>query len=203
MNLAHPSFVLLQTHCTMQTDAAFFSGGHSLLDTLKERFNAHTGRHKDIRWADVQKRLQSATDKLLVLHNMEETGGEPDVVGIDEDTGAYIFMDCSAETPAYRRNLCYDRLSQETRKGEGKPSGNAMDMATDIGVELLSERDYRALQKVGEFDGKTSSWVKTPPEIRTLGGALFCDRRYNTVFVYHNGASSFYSSRGFRGKVLV
>lgn len=175
----------------------------TLIDILHERFSANMDRHSALKWADVFKRLKDNRPKLLVLHNMEETGGEPDVTGFDEVTGEFIFMDCVAETPVYRRNVCYDRDSQDARKGEGKPAGNAVDMAADIGIELLTEKEYKALQKLGEFDKKTSSWVKTPPEIRALGGALFCDRRYDHVFVYHNGASSYYSTRGFRGRINV
>lgn len=173
-----------------------------LLSILKTRFEKNAGRHAGLEWADVQARLEAAPEKLLALQAMESTGGEPDVIGYDEKTGGYIFCDCAAESPAGRRNLCYDRSALEARK-EHKPGNSAIDMAADMGIELLTEREYRALQELGNFDTKTSSWVKTPPGIRKLGGALFCDRRYNTVFVYHNGAESYYAARGFRGSVQV
>jgi hypothetical protein len=173
-----------------------------LLLTFKTRFEKHRNRHKGVAWADVQARLEANPGKLWSLHRMERTGGEPDVVGHDEKTGEYIFYDCSAESPAGRRSLCYDREALDSRK-EHKPASSAMERAGEMGIELLTEDDYRALQKLGELDTKTSSWIATPPEIRKLGGALFCDRRYDHVFVYHNGASSYYASRGFRGSLRV
>lgn len=175
-----------------------------LLSILKTRFEANMSRHKDIEWVKVQARLESNTDKLWSLNEMERTGGEPDVVGQDETTGEYIFYDCSKETPEGRRNICYDREGEEQRKKKGVyPRGNAVDMAASMGIELLTEEQYRELQKLGEFDMKTSSWVKTPSDIRKLGGALFADRRYGHVFIYHNSAPSFYSVRGFRGSLRV
>jgi hypothetical protein len=173
-----------------------------LLTTLKARFEKNMNRHKGLDWAKVQARLEANTEKLWSLNEMESTGGEPDVVGHDKKTGAYIFYDCSAESPKGRRSICYDREALDARK-ENKPKDSAMDMAAAIGVELLTEDQYRDLQKLGEFDTKTSSWVKTPDAIRKLGGALFCDRRYNTVFLYHNGADSYYANRGFRGSLSV
>jgi hypothetical protein len=169
-----------------------------LLETLKARFEKNASRHRGIEWAEVQSRLAADPGKLWSLAEMERTGGEPDVVGHDQKTGEYIFVDCSAETPEGRRSVCYDREGQESRK-EHRPENNAIDMAAAMGIELLTEEQYRDLQKLGRFDLKTSSWVKTPPKIRSLGGALFCDRRYDTVFVYHNGAQSYYAVRGFRG----
>jgi Protein of unknown function (DUF4256) len=173
-----------------------------LLRALKARFEQNMSRHKTLEWAQVQAKLNAHAEKLWSLHEMERTGGEPDVVGRDQKTGEYIFYDCSAESPKGRRSLCYDREALDSRK-EHKPEGNAMDMATAMGVELLTEEQYRELQKLGNFDTKTSSWVKTPTDIRKLGGALFCDRRYNTVFVYHNGAESYYGARAFRGSLRV
>ncbi len=169
-----------------------------LLSALKARFEENPSRHQGLEWVKVQARLEDDPEKLWSLHEMESTGGEPDVVGQDEKTGEYIFYDCSAESPKGRRSLCYDRKALDSRK-KNKPNDNAMDMAVEMGIELLTEAQYRALQKLGEFDTKTSSWVKTPAEMRALGGALFCDRRYDTVFVYHNGAESYYAARGFRG----
>src|SRR3989304_1176516 len=171
-----------------------------LLNTLKDRFEKNMNRHKGLVWSKVQARLEAHPKKLLSLYEMERTGGEPDVVGRDSKAVEYKFYDCSAETPKGRRNVCYDREALESRK-EHKPEDNAMDMAAAMGVELLSEEQYRELQKLGNFDTKTSSWVKTPSGIRKLGGALFCDRRYDTVFVYHNGADSYYAVRGFRGSL--
>jgi hypothetical protein len=168
-----------------------------LLRTLKARFEKNMHRHKGLEWAKVQVRLEANTEKLWSLNEMESTGGEPDVVGHDKKTGEYTFCDCSAESPEGRRNVCYDREAMELRK-EHKPENNAIDMAAAMGIEILTEEEYRELQKLGNFDMKTSSWVKTPSEIRKLGGALFCDRRYDTVFVYHNGAESYYAARGFR-----
>jgi hypothetical protein len=173
-----------------------------LLNTLTARFEKNINRHKGLEWAKVQAKLEANTEKLWSLNEMERTGGEPDVVGHDKKTGEYIFYDCSPESPKGRRSVCYDRGALESRK-EHKPEDNAIDMAAAIGIELLTEEQYRELQKLGNFDSKTSSWVKTPADIRKLGGALFCDRRYNTVFVYHNGAESYYAARGFRGSLRV
>jgi len=173
-----------------------------LLRALKARFEKNMNRHKNLAWAQVQARLEANAEKLWSLSEMERTGGEPDVVGHDKKTGEYIFYDCSAESPNGRRSLCYDRAALDSRK-ENKPKGAAMDLAAAIGVELLTEEQYRELQKLGEFDAKTSSWVKTPPKVRELGGALFCDRRFDTVFLYHNGAESYYAARGFRGSLKV
>lgn len=173
-----------------------------LINTLKERFENNMNRHPGIEWSAVEARLQAHPEKLRSLSEMERTGGEPDVVGYDEASGAFIFYDCSPESPAGRRSLCYDRAALEARK-KHKPKGSAMELAAEMGIEMLTEEQYRELQKLGEFDKKTSSWVKTPDSIRKLGGALFCDRRYNHVFVYHNGAESYYASRGFRGLLKV
>ena len=173
-----------------------------LLRALKARFETNMKRHKGLEWAKVQAKLEANTEKLWSLSEMDTSGGEPDVVGFDKKTGEYIFYDCSAESPKGRRSLCYDREALESRK-EDKPENNAIDMAAAMGIELLTEEKYRELQKLGNFDTKTSSWVKTPSDIRKLGGALFCDRRYDNVFVYHNGASSYYGARGFRGSLRV
>jgi hypothetical protein len=175
-----------------------------LLGILQSRFNKNMPRHNGIEWATVQAKLlaDASADKLWSLYQMEETGGEPDVVGYDLTTGEYLFYDCSAETPKGRRSICYDRQALESRK-EFKPANTAMDMAVDMGIELLTEQQYRVLQTLGAFDTKTSSWVQTPAEIRQLGGAIFCDRRYNHVFTYHNGADSYYAVRGFRGALRV
>lgn len=173
-----------------------------LLETLKKRFDKHPNRHKGIEWAEVQTRLVGSPGKLWSLNQMEESGGEPDVTGRDEGSGELIFIDCSAESPKGRRSICYDLEAQEGRKNY-PPEGNAVSMAKAMGIELLTEGEYRALQELDEFDLKTSSWVKTPADIRKLGGAVFCDRRYDTVFVYHNGADSYYASRGFRGVLRV
>src|SRR6187455_276392 len=173
-----------------------------LLRELKARFEKNMNRHKGLEWPKVQARLEANTEKLWSLHEMERTGGEPDVVGHDKKTGEYIYCDCSAESPKGRRNVCYDREGQEARKAY-KPEDNAFDMAATMGIELLTEEQYRELQKLGNFDTKTSSWVKTPSEIRKLGGAIFCDRRYNHVFTAHNGADSYYAARGFRGSLRV
>ncbi|MEL7588984.1 MAG: DUF4256 domain-containing protein [Prolixibacteraceae bacterium] len=173
-----------------------------LISMLKDRFEKNTDRHKGLKWADVQVRLETHPAKLWSLNEMEETGGEPDVVGQDKKTGEYLFYDCSAESPKGRRSLCYDTEALESRK-EHKPKDSATGMAAAMGIELLTEQQYRELQQVGTFDTKTSSWVKTPADIRKLGGALFCDRRYNTVFLYHNGAESYYAARGFRGMLKI
>jgi hypothetical protein len=173
-----------------------------LLTALKARFEKNIHRHKDLQWAPVLAKLAASAEKLWSLHEMERTGGEPDVVGQDQKTGEYIFYDCSAESPKGRRSICYDGEALASRK-ENKPASSAIDMAAAMGIELLTEAQYRELQKLGSFDAKTSSWVKTPSDIRKLGGALFCDRRYNTVFVYHNGAESYYAARGFRGSLRV
>jgi hypothetical protein len=173
-----------------------------LLRTLADRFEKNMNRHKGVEWARVQAKLEANPEKLWSLSEMERTGGEPDVVGRDNKTGEYIFYDCSADSPKGRRSICYDREALDSRK-EHKPANSALDMAAAMGVEMLTEEQYRELQKLGEFDTKTSSWVKTPADIRKLGGALFCDRRYNTVFVYHNGAESYYAARGFRGLLRV
>jgi hypothetical protein len=173
-----------------------------LLTVLKARFEKNMNRHKGLDWAKVQARLEAHAERLASLHEMERTGGEPDIVDHDEKTGEYIFYDCSTESPQGRRSVCYDREGLESRK-ENRPENSAVDMAAAMGVELLTEEQYRELQKLGKFDTKTSSWVKTPPGIRKLGGALFCDRRYDTVFLYHNGAQSYYAARGFRGSLRV
>lgn len=173
-----------------------------LLRALKARFEKHMNRHEGLEWAKVQARLEANAEKLWSLNEMERSGGEPDVVSHDKKTGAYIFYDCSTESPKGRRSLCYDREALEGRK-EHKPKNSATDMAAAMAIELLTEEQYRELQKLGSFDTKTSSWVETPSSIRKLGGALFCDRRYDTVFVYHNGAESYYAARGFRGLLRV
>ncbi len=169
-----------------------------LIRILKDRFDNNLNRHKNIEWSKIQIKLETNAEKLWSLNEMELTGGEPDVIGKDNMTGEYIFIDCSKESPRDRRNICYDHEALESRK-ENKPLNNAIDMANAMGIELLTEQQYRELQKLGEFDMKTSSWIKTPNKIRKLGGAIFCDRRYDHVFVYHNGAESYYASRGFRG----
>ena len=173
-----------------------------LLGVLKSRFEKNMNRHPALEWANVQARLEANPEKVWSLHAMESTGGEPDVVGQDAKTGEYLFYDCSAESPKGRRSLCYDRQAWQARR-ENRPENTAMDVAAAMGVELLTEAQYRALQQLGEFDTKTSSWVKTPAEIRERGGAIFCDRRYNHVFVYHNGADSYYAARAFRGALRV
>ncbi len=173
-----------------------------LLGALKGRFEKNMFRHKGLAWAEVQAKLEANSEKLWSLNEMERTGGEPDVVGHDKKTGDYIFYDCSLESPKGRRSICYDGEALESRK-ENKPKDNATGMAAAMGLELLTEQQYRELQKLGNFDTKTSSWVKTPSDIRKLGGALFCDRRFNTVFLYHNGAESYYAARGFRGWLRV
>jgi hypothetical protein len=173
-----------------------------LLNTLRSRFESNQNRHHGVTWAPVFAKLQTNPEKLWSLHEMERTGGEPDVVTYDEGTGEYIFCDCSPESPSGRRSLCYDQEALESRK-QHKPQDSALGMAAAMGIEILSEEQYRQLQESGEFDTKTSSWVKTPTRIRKLGGALFCDRRYDTVFVYHNGAESYYAARAFRGSLRV
>jgi hypothetical protein len=174
----------------------------ALLGTLKARFEKNMNRHKGLEWANVKARLETNAEKLWALHEMERTGGEPDVVGHDRKTGAYIFFDCSPESPAGRTSVCYDREALDSRK-EHKPKNSAMDMAAAMGIELLTEEQYRELQKLGDFDAKSSSWVKAPDEVRALGGGLFGDRRFGRVFIYHNGAQSYYSGRGFRGSLQV
>ena len=173
-----------------------------LLGTLETRFTKNMNRHNDFHWSKVQDRLEANPEKLWSLYEMETTGGEPDVIGLDKTTGEYIFYDCSAESPKGRRSVCYDREALESRK-KHKPENNAIDMATSMRIEILTEEQYRELQNLENFDLKTSSWVQTPDHIRQLGGAIFCDRRYDTVFVYHNGAESYYAARGFRGSLRV
>ncbi len=175
-----------------------------LISTLKSRFEKNRNRHKDIEWANVEIKLNAlqSQEKLWSLHEMERTGGEPDVIGYDKKTGEYVFYDCSPQSPAGRRNFCYDHEALQSRK-EHKPVNNAIDMAAEMGIQILTEEQYRDLQKLGDFDTKTSSWVETPADVRKLGGALFCDRRYDKVFLYHNGASSYYAARGFRGFLKV
>lgn len=180
-------------------EAAFLD---DLIKTLKDRFAKNMRRHTGIAWSSVQAKLEVSPEKLQALYEMERTGGEPDVVGYGEETSEFIFCDCSPESPIGRRSICYDREALDSRK-ENRPSGNAIEMASSIGIEILTEQQYRELQEFGEFDRKTSSWVKTPATIRNLGGALFCDRRYDQVFVYHNGAESYYAARGFRGRMKV
>jgi len=175
---------------------------NSLLKVIKKRFEENMERHKDLKWMEVQKRLESKPDKFLSIYEMEKTGGEPDVIGFDRKDRSFIFCDCSPESPKDRRSLCYDRQALNKRK-ENKPKNTVIDLAEEMGVELLTEQQYRDLQELGEFDLKTSSWVATPPEIRKLGGAIFCDRRYNQVFTYHNGADSYYAARGFRAILKV
>lgn len=174
----------------------------ALLTTLKARFEKNTSRHKGVEWSKVQAKLEANPEKLWSLNEMERTGGEPDVVAFDKKTSEYSFYDCSAETPKDRRSLCYDREALDARK-ENKPKDSAIGMAAAMGIEMLTEAQYRELQQLGNFDLKTSSWVQTPPDIRKLGGALFCDRRYNTVFLFHNGADSYFGARGFRGSLRV
>lgn len=175
---------------------------NDLLETLKQRFEKHTNRHKGLEWGKIEKRLKNNPEKLWSLNEMEKTGGEPDVVGEDKKSGETIFIDCATESPRGRRSVCYDREGLESRK-EHKPKDNAVDMAKDMGIELLTEEQYRHLQELGDFDMKTSSWLKTPPAIRKLGGAIFGDFRYDHVFIYHNGAQSYYAARGFRGALRV
>jgi hypothetical protein len=178
--------------------------GEALLKTLNDRFENNMSRHKGLKWADVQAKLEANTEKLKSLNAMESTGGEPDVVGHDKKTGEYIFYDCSEQSPKGRRSICYDREGQQAREKKGVyPTGNAVDLATAMGIELLNEDQYRELQKLGEFDTKTESWIQTPTDIRELGGAIFADRRYDHIFVFHNSAPSFYAGRGFRGSLRV
>jgi len=186
----------------MSTATVLKKQREEILGVLKARFENNMNRHKGLEWAKVQARLEANIEKLRSLNEMERTGGEPDVVSRDEKTGEYIFYDCSAESPSGRRSFCYDREALASRK-EHKPKNNAVDVAAAMGIELLTEEQYRELQKLGKFDAKTSSWVKTPSAVRKLGGALFCDRRFDTVFVYHNGAESYYAARGFRGSLRV
>ena len=174
----------------------------ALINILKNRFEKNMSRHKDLLWANVLEKLEAQPEKLWSLNEMEQTGGEPDVVGYDKATDEYLFYDCAAESPKGRRSICYDHTALEARK-ENKPANSAAQMAADMGIELLTEDQYRQLQQLGSFDLKTSSWIATTADIRKLGGALFCDRRYNTVFVYHNGAESYYAARGFRGLLRV
>ncbi|MYL45685.1 DUF4256 family protein [Virgibacillus halodenitrificans] len=175
---------------------------NELLETLQARFEKHMDRHPKLQWGDIQSKLETSPDKLWSLYEMEQTGGEPDVIGKDTNTGEYLFFDCSPESPKGRRSICYDRAALEARK-KHKPENSAIDMATEMGIEMLTEEDYRKLQTLGEFDKKTSSWVQTPAAIREKGGAIFCDYRYGHVFVYHNGADSYYAARGFRGSLKV
>ena len=185
------------------SDKKLFSEQHEgLIKTLKARFEKNMGRHEGLEWIGVQAKLEANAEKTWSLNEMERTGGEPDVTGYDESTGEYIFCDCSAENPAGRRSLCYDKEALESRKAN-KPADSAVSLASAMGIEVLTEEQYRELQKLGSFDIKTSSWIATPVDIRKLGGALFCDRRYERVFVYHNGAESYYASRGFRGSLRV
>jgi hypothetical protein len=178
--------------------------GEELLNTLQVRFEKNVNRHTGLEWPKIQAKLEAHPEKLSSLHAMESTGGEPDVVGYDQKTGEYIFYDCSEQSPDGRRSICYDREAQEEREKKGvHPAGNAVDLAAAMGIELLNEDQYRELQKLGEFDTKTESWIQTPADIRKLGGALFCDRRYGHVFVFHNSAPSFYAARGFRGSLRV
>jgi hypothetical protein len=174
----------------------------ALIRAAEARFEKHMHRHEDLSWAEVQSKLEASAGKAWSLNEMEKTGGEPDVVGHDPESGRYVFFDCSAESPTGRRSVCYDREALASRKAH-KPATSAMDMAAAMGIEVLTAEQYRDLQTLGEFDTKTSSWVQTPPDVRTLGGALFCDRRYGRVFVYHNGAQSYYAARGFRGCLMV
>jgi hypothetical protein len=188
----------------MSSSKKKLSAGQSstLLSELKTRFEKNMNRHKGLEWAAVQAKLEKDTEKIWSLNEMEITGGEPDVIGYDKKTDKYIFCDCAAESPKERRSICYDHEAVESRK-EHKPANSAVEMAADMGIELLTEEQYRLLQQLGNFDTKTSSWIKTPANIRKLKGALFCDRRYDTVFVYHNGAESYYAARGFRGMLSV
>jgi hypothetical protein len=191
-----------ETNMTKENKELSLEQRGELLSTMKARFEKNMNLHEGLEWADVQVKLEANPEKLWSLNEMEGTGGEPDVVGLDQETGEYIFYDCSTESPKGRRSLCFDREALDSRKNH-KPENSAIDLAAEIGIELLTEEQYRELQKLGKFDMKTSSWVQTPAAIRKLGGALFCDRRYETVFVYHNGAESYYAARGFRGSLRV
>jgi hypothetical protein len=197
-----PVIDLVCVRGTMSNATLSKTQGEALLKALKARFEKNMNRHPGLEWTKVQAKLEANAEKLWSLNEMEKTGGEPDVVGHDKKTGDYIFYDCSAESPKGRRSLCYDREALDSRK-ENKPKGNAEEMAAAMAVELLTEEQYRNLQKLGEFDTKTSSWVKTPSNVRKLGGALFCDRRFDTVFLYHNGAESYYAARAFRGWIKI
>ena len=197
-----PVIDLVCVRGTMSNATLSKTQGEALLKALKARFEKNMNRHPGLEWTKVQAKLEANAEKLWSLNEMEKTGGEPDVVGHDKKTGEYIFYDCSAESPKGRRSLCYDREALDSRK-ENKPKGNTEEMAAAMGVELLTEEQYRNLQKLGEFDSKTSSWVKTPSNVRKLGGALFCDRRFDTVFLYHNGAESYYAARAFRGWIKI
>ena len=192
----------MHQHVTMEKKDLSLAQREELLSTLKSRFEKNMNRHQGLEWAIVQAKLEANPEKLWSLQEMERTGGEPDVVGHDEKTGEYIFCDCSPESPKGRRSVCFDREALESRK-EHKPKDSALGMAAAMGIEILTEAQYRELQQLGSFDMKSSSWVKTPAEIRELGGALFCDRRYDHVFVYHNGAESYYGARAFRGSLRV
>jgi hypothetical protein len=197
-----PVIDLVCVRGTMSNATLSKTQGEALLKALKARFEKNMNRHPGLEWTKVQAKLEANAEKLWSLNEMEKSGGEPDIVGHDKKTGDYIFYDCSAESPKGRRSLCYDREALDSRK-ENKPKGNAEEMAAAMGVELLTEEQYRDLQKLGEFDTKTSSWVKTPSNVRKLGGALFCDRRFDTVFLYHNGAESYYAARAFRGWIKI
>jgi hypothetical protein len=199
--MGHPANTMHQPH-KRNKEELLPEQHKELLGALKARFEKNMNRHKGLEWANVRAKLEANTEKLWSVNEMEKTGGEPDVVGHDKKTGEYIFYDCSLESPKGRTSLCYDREALESRK-ENKPKDNAMDLAAAMGLELLTEEQYRGLQKLGNFDTKTSSWIKTPAAIRKLGGALFCDRRFDTVFVYHNGAESYYAARAFRGSLRV
>jgi hypothetical protein len=197
-----PVIDLVCVRGTMSNATLSKTQGEALLKALKARFEKNMNRHPGLEWTKVQAKLEANAENLWSLNEMEKSGGEPDIVGHDKKTGDYIFYDCSAESPKGRRSLCYDREALDSRK-ENKPKGNAEEMAAAMGVELLTEEQYRDLQKLGEFDTKTSSWVKTPSNVRKLGGALFCDRRFDTVFLYHNGAESYYAARAFRGWIKI
>ena len=197
-----PVIDLVCVRGTMSNATLSKTQGEALLKALKARFEKNMNRHPGLEWTKVQAKLEANAEKLWSLNEMEKSGGEPDIFGHDKKTGDYIFYDCSAESPKGRRSLCYDREALDSRK-ENKPKGNAEEMAAAMGVELLTEEQYRDLQKLGEFDTKTSSWVKTPSNVRKLGGALFCDRRFDTVFLYHNGAESYYAARAFRGWIKI
>jgi hypothetical protein len=202
LSMALPSILAIKPKYMDDKKALSTTQAEEILNILKTRFEKNKNRHEGLQWADIQAKLEAHPAKLWSLSIMEETGGEPDVVGKDSKTGEIIFFDCCTESPKGRRSLCYDRAAWEARK-EFKPADNAMDVAASMGIELLGEEEYRALQQLGKFDLKTSSWVKTPENIRKLGGAIFCDRRYDQVFTYHNGAESYYAARGFRGSLRV